>query len=933
MIVNLVKIKKYLIYFFLFLFFNCILNSSLNANPQFRARLAIPEPDIRGIEFNNDGSKMFTAGTGGGHDIDEYSLTTPYDITTAGTPDDSLTVGSFVQGIRFNDDGTKMFLMPNSDGNIREIHLGTAFDISSQTNLADPPVLGFGVGGLSNSSQNAISIEFNSDGTKLFVLDPAADEIDEYTLSTGFDIESTVSYVQSLSIGSEETNPTSIAFDPTGTTLFVVGQQNDRVHEYVLTTGFDLSTATVVNDSNGDAIFFHTDQSRSKGGPHPKTIIFNDDGTKMYIGETGQDEINEYTLPGAYNLKLPTVTISPADNATSVALDANIVLSFSEPMDVEEGNITIKKTSGDTLVEEIDVTSSQVTGTGTATITINPSSDLEENTEYYVLIDSTAFDDGSDASYAGITSTTALSFTTANSAPTLVSSVPADDATDVAIDANIVLNFSESVNADDGDIVIYKTSGGTTVETIASTASNVTGSGTSQITINPSADFEYGVEYYVLIDSGAFDDANDEDYTGITSTTALSFTVNNRVDPTTIKDVVGSIDAQSELAKNYISQSIDIISNRLRYLRQNRLNDSLSSQDLQIDVGNTILTSLANDNLQKNTNSIMPNNWSTWSAGSINLLKIGDSTNSSLQETEGKAVALGFDKKLNDSDFFGFAIQYGQSDSDIGSNGTSVDSENINFSIYRARPLDDNNFIETFFGVGLIESDLKRIHNSNILTGSRDGTQIFGSINYGKTIDRGDFNLTPIGRLDLGLTELDDYTETGTDALFYSKQRIESGKASFGFEFNDNIALKDNILRPFGSLNFINDFSNKSEAKMNYVADPSTIYTYTQQTNSSHLISSMIGLTYIAGDYLNINSSYRRTQGNKSENHDTINFAINFTSNRETQFTMSLAGDENTDLKVGISKNIYGFDLGFSASEYFSANPNQEAELILKYNF
>ena len=94
--------KKYLIYFFLFLFFNCIFISSLNANPQFRARLDIPEPDIRGIEFNNDGSKMFTVGTGGGDDIDEYSLTTPYDITTAGTPDDSLTVGSVVQGIRFN---------------------------------------------------------------------------------------------------------------------------------------------------------------------------------------------------------------------------------------------------------------------------------------------------------------------------------------------------------------------------------------------------------------------------------------------------------------------------------------------------------------------------------------------------------------------------------------------------------------------------------------------------------------------------------------------------------------------------------------------------------------------------------------------------------------------------------------------------------------
>ena len=67
--------------------------------------------------------------------------------------------------------------------------------------------------------------------------------------------------------------------------------------------------------------------------------------------------------------------------------------------------------------------------------------------------------------------------------------------------------------------------------------------------------------------------------------------------------------------------------------------------------------------------------------------------------------------------------------------------------------------------------------------------------------------------------------------------------------------LNENKLGPFGSLNFITDFSNKSDAKMNYVADTSTIYTYTQQTNSKHLINSMIGLTFIAGDYLNINSS------------------------------------------------------------------------------
>ena len=137
-------------------------------------------------------------------------------------------------------------------------------------------------------------------------------------------------------------------------------------------------------------------------------------------------------------------------------------------------------------------------------------------------------------------------------------------------------------------------------------------------------------------------------------------------------------------------------------IRDSRLSDTLSSQGLQIDLGNTILASLANDNIEKNTNSIMPNNWSAWTSGSTYLSKIGDSTNSSSQETEGQAVALGFDKKLSDSDFLGFAIQYGQSDTDIGTNGTSIDSKNMNFSIYRTKPLDDNNFIETFLGVGLI---------------------------------------------------------------------------------------------------------------------------------------------------------------------------------------------------------------------------------------
>ena len=524
-------------------------------------------------------------------------------------------------------------------------------------------------------------------------------------------------------------------------------------------------------------------------------------------------------------------------------------------------------------------------------------------------------------------------FNTASTNPTLSSSTPADNATGVARDANIVLNFSEIVNKETGNITIKKTSDNSTIETFnVATSGQITGTGTNQITINPASNFDENTEYYVLIDATAFDNVVSASYAGISSTTALSFTVST-IDPTTDKDVVGSIDVQSQLAKSSIIQSTSTVSSRLSYLRQNRSNDNLSKQNIKLDLGNATFTSLANELLAKNDKSIIPDNWSSWSEGSISVSKIGDSTNSSSSETDGQALAFGFDTKLNDNDLLGFAIQYGKSDTDIGSSGTKVDSENINVSVYRTRPLNDDNFIEGMFGIGLIESDLKRVSGANTLTGSRNGTQIFGSINYGKTLDKGDFNLTPIARVDLGYTELDAYKETGTDALSFAKQTIESGLASVGVEFSDIVKFNENKFKPFGSIEYGMDFSNSSDAKMNYVSDTSTVYTYTQGANSNHLITSVVGFEYITKDNLNIISSYKRIQGNESEQTDIINVSINFKSQRETEYAMSIDGSE--DLKAGfdISKNINGFDLKFNANQAFNETSDQAANVSLSRSF
>jgi methionine-rich copper-binding protein CopC len=249
---------------------------------------------------------------------------------------------------------------------------------------------------------------------------------------------------------------------------------------------------------------------------------FDDDAGNSYAGITDATTLNFTSA----DVDAPTLSSStPSDNATGVAVDANIVLTFSEAVDVESGNITIKKSSDNSTVESIDVTSGLVTGSGTNQITINPTNNFASLTGYYLNIDATAFDDGAGNSYAGITDATTLNFTSADvDAPTLSSSTPSDNATGVAVDANIVLTFSEAVDVESGNITIKKSSDNSTVESIDVTSGLVTGSGTNQITINPTNNFASLTGYYLNIDATAFDDSASNSYAGITDATTLNFT-------------------------------------------------------------------------------------------------------------------------------------------------------------------------------------------------------------------------------------------------------------------------------------------------------------------------------------------------------------------------------------------------------------------------
>jgi methionine-rich copper-binding protein CopC len=248
------------------------------------------------------------------------------------------------------------------------------------------------------------------------------------------------------------------------------------------------------------------------------------------------------------------VSTTPADNATDVAASADLVASFSEPVDAGSGIIELWQVGGGSPVETFTLPSSQLTFSG-QTLAINPSSNLTPGVEYYVLIASTAVVDttGGNA-FAGISDPTAWSFTADNTPPTLVSLNPADDAPAVPISSNLVATFSEPVFKGTGEIQLWQAGGGSPLESYDLDSSSLLTFSGATLTIDPSADLAPGVGYYVLIPTTAVVDASNLAFAGITDPAAWSFTGDGTA-PTVVSlsppDNQGSVAVNSNLVATF----------------------------------------------------------------------------------------------------------------------------------------------------------------------------------------------------------------------------------------------------------------------------------------------------------------------------------------------------------------------------------------------
>lgn len=256
-----------------------------------------------GIWFKPDGTRLYTVSSS---TITQYNLSTPWNVNTA-TSAGSFTygTGTNIGGLYFNDAGTVVYFTRQitTNSEVRSLVLTTAWDITTANDVGAGAAV-YIVGDNETAPQ---TVFLKPDGTKMYVMGSLGDDVNEYNLSTPWNV-STASFVQAFSVAGKETAPYGLFFKPDGTKMYVMGSTGDDVNEYNLSVAWDISTATYVQ------IFYIGGLEAT-----PTGLFFKTDGTKMYVLGSSGDDINEYNLS------------TPWDISTATYLRVSVVLSDTGP--------------------------------------------------------------------------------------------------------------------------------------------------------------------------------------------------------------------------------------------------------------------------------------------------------------------------------------------------------------------------------------------------------------------------------------------------------------------------------------------------------------------------------------------------------------------------------------------------------------------------
>ena len=243
-----------------------------------------------GFDVSRDGRYVYVAVRGNRitTTIFQYQCSTPWDLSTITYSSKGLAVGDYetsCSAVAISDDGTRLFFTGYTSDTVWSCTLSTPYDLATAT----VDVRRFHVGGEDGTPNTPF---FGDSGTKMYVMGNTNDRVYQYNLTTAWDV-TTASYTgNSLLVTAQDATPQGLFLGDSGTKLYVVGSTNDTVYQYTLSTAWDISTAS------------YASLSFSVAGQEtlPRALFFKPDGLKMFVVGTVGDDVNEYDLSTAWNV-------------------------------------------------------------------------------------------------------------------------------------------------------------------------------------------------------------------------------------------------------------------------------------------------------------------------------------------------------------------------------------------------------------------------------------------------------------------------------------------------------------------------------------------------------------------------------------------------------------------------------------------------------
>ena len=677
-------------------------------------------------------------------------------------------------------------------------------------------------------------------------------------------------FIADKDIRSDEAVATGITFKPDGTKMYITGQSADKILQYNLTTAFDVTSAVLEKSASITTV-------ENK----PQDVKFNSDGTVIFILGTGGNGIDRWSLSTPYDIGSITVA------------DTTFTSIGGDPRGFDFNNdgtkMFILDGSTEKRVEEYNLSTPY-----------NP--DTKTLTKILANATSSNFHQG-------------LGF---NADGSKMFVVKGEDSTDNA--DNKIDEYALSTAFD----ISTATLTGTFSPTISS-AADITG-----LAFNNA-----GTKMYHL----DFDGDKVHEYS---LTCPFKVTSSSTCDaPQKNKDVRGVVDAQINTAKNFAKDSSQSALKRLSILRANKYYNA-SAQNIELNFQNELLKKVSNNVLSsaqaklnplQKLDQILPNDWEVWSEGSISFGKIGESSLSSAQDIDSLGITVGVDTKMDDDQILGVALRVGNTDVDVGTFGSKVDTNALSLSVYGINSLENSNYLKHVFGVSYLDSDIARKYdgNTDANTGEREGKQVFGSLNFGREYENGDLIITPTGRIDGSYTALNGYTESGSAAaLSYNDQDISSLMASLGVLIDQDVDLENSIVRSRINLEYGKEFASSSKVVTSYVSN-SESFEYQADNKNRDIYTAGLGFDFKHDQGLTISTDYERQQ---IKGHGYINkftLSAGFLYRKETEFALGLDEDMTSSFKI--SKALGIFDLGFNLENDFSNQENHNANLSLSTKF